>query len=158
MRHRNSGRSLNRTSSHREAMFRNMACSMITSELIKTTLQKQKELRIFLEPLITLAKEDSVANRRLAFSRLRSQSCSWQAFVDLGKRFKERKGGYLSIVKCGFRAGDKAPLAIVELVEKTTVEVHNIKRCHFPPIVRQPEKVTGLVEYFFLQNFNGKRR
>jgi large subunit ribosomal protein L17 len=116
MRHRNSGRRLNRNSSHRSAMFRNMASSLFEKELIKTTLPKAKELRMIAEPLITLAKNDSVANRRLAFSRLRSDEAVGKLFSTLGPRYKERPGGYLRILKIGFRTGDKAPMAYVELV------------------------------------------
>lgn len=116
MRHRKSGRKFSRTSSHRQAMFRNMAVSLVEHELIKTTLPKAKELRRHAEPLITLAKVDSVANRRLAFNRTRSKSAVGKLFTDLGPRYKERPGGYIRILKCGFRAGDKAPMAYVELV------------------------------------------
>ncbi|HVL02160.1 MAG TPA: 50S ribosomal protein L17 [Dongiaceae bacterium] len=116
MRHRNSGRNFSRTSSHRAAMFRNMAVSLVEHELIKTTLPKAKELRRHAEPLITLAKIDSVANRRLAFNRTRSKSAVGKLFTDLGPRYKERPGGYIRILKCGFRSGDKAPMAYVELV------------------------------------------
>ena len=118
MRHRKSGRKFSRTSSHRQAMFRNMAVSLVEHELIKTTLPKAKELRRHAEPLITLAKIDSVANRRLAFSRTRSKSAVGKLFTDLGPRYKERPGGYIRILKCGFRAGDKAPMAYVELVDR----------------------------------------
>jgi large subunit ribosomal protein L17 len=118
MRHRKSGRKLNRNSSHRQAMFRNMAVSLVEHELIKTTLPKAKELRRHAEPLITLAKVDSVANRRLAFNRTRSKSAVGKLFTDLGPRFKERPGGYIRILKCGYRAGDKAPMAYVELVDR----------------------------------------
>ncbi len=112
MRHRKSGRQLNRNSSHRQAMFRNMSVSMIEHELIKTTLPKAKELRGVVEPLITLAKEDSVANRRLAFSRTRSKEAVGKLFDELGPRYQERPGGYLRIIKAGFRTGDKAPMAL----------------------------------------------
>lgn len=118
MRHRLSGRQLNRTSSHRTAMFRNMAASLIEHEIIKTTLPKAKELRRVAEPLITLAKTDSVANRRVAFNRLRSKSVVGKLFTEIGPRYEARPGGYLRIVKCGFRAGDKAPMAYVELVNR----------------------------------------
>ena len=118
MRHRNSGRKFSRTSSHRQAMFRNMAVSLVEHELIKTTLPKAKELRRHAEPLITLAKVDSVANRRLAFNRTRSKAAVGKLFTDLGPRYKERPGGYIRILKCGFRAGDKAPMAYVELVDR----------------------------------------
>jgi large subunit ribosomal protein L17 len=118
MRHRKAGRQLNRNSSHRKAMFRNMAASLIEHELIKTTVPKAKELRRVAEPLITLAKEDNVAKRRLAFSRLRSDSAVGKLFGELGPRYKEREGGYLRILKCGYRPGDKAPMAFVELVDR----------------------------------------
>ena len=118
MRHRKSGRKLNRNSSHRKAMFRNMAVSLVEHELIKTTLPKAKELRRHAEPLITLAKNDSVANRRLAFARTRSAAAVGKLFTDLGPRYKERTGGYIRILKCGYRAGDKAPMAYVELVDR----------------------------------------
>src|SRR5579859_1967466 len=122
MRHQKSGRKLNRTSSHREAMFRNMAASLVTHELIRTTLPKAKELRRVAEPLITLAKTDSVANRRLAFSRLRDKQAVGKLFVELGPRYRERPGGYLRILKCGFRPGDNAPMAYVELVGRPRAE------------------------------------
>ena len=118
MRHRKSGRKFNRTSAHRKAMFRNMTASLVEHELIKTTLPKAKELRRVAEPLITLAKNDSVANRRLAFSRLRSDAAVAKLFDELGPRYSERPGGYLRILKCGFRAGDNAPMAYVELVDR----------------------------------------
>ena len=122
MRHQKSGRKLNRTSSHREAMFRNMAASLIKHELIRTTLPKAKELRRVAEPLITLAKTDGVANRRLAFSRLRDKQAVGKLFVELGPRYSQRPGGYLRILKCGFRAGDNAPMAYVELVDRPRTE------------------------------------
>ncbi len=118
MRHRLSGRKLNRTSSHRQAMFRNMTASLVEHEVIKTTLAKAKELRMIAEPMITLAKEDSVANRRLAFDRLRSKEAVGKLFTDLGPRYAQRPGGYVRIIKCGYRAGDKAPMAYVELVDR----------------------------------------
>ena len=118
MRHQKSGRKLNRTSSHREAMFKNMASSLIKHELIRTTLPKAKELRRVAEPLITLAKKDGVANRRLAFSRLRDKEAVGTLFTTLGPRYATRPGGYLRILKCGFRAGDNAPMAYVELVDR----------------------------------------
>ena len=118
MRHRESGRKLNRNSSHRKAMFRNMAVSLIEHEIIKTTLPKAKELRRIAEPLITMAKTDNLAKRRLAFSRLRDRSIVTKLFNELGPRYKERPGGYLRILKCGFRSGDKAAMAIVELVDR----------------------------------------
>lgn len=122
MRHQKSGRKLNRTSAHREAMFRNMASSLVKHELIRTTLPKAKELRRVAEPLITLAKTDSVANRRLAFARLRDKQAVGKLFVELGPRYRERPGGYLRILKCGFRAGDNAPLAYVELIDRPRTE------------------------------------
>jgi len=122
MRHRKSGRHLNRTSSHRKAMFKNMAVSLFEHEIIKTTLPKAKELRRVAEPLITLAKEDSVANRRLAFARTRSKDAVGKLFNELGPRYQERSGGYLRILKCGFRAGDNAPMAYVELVDRPVAE------------------------------------
>lgn len=117
MRHQKSGRHLGRTSSHRTAMFRNMAASLFRHEQIKTTLPKAKELRRVAEPLITMAKSPSVANRRLAFARLRDRDMVVKLFDDLGVRFKERPGGYLRILKCGNRPGDKAPMAYVQLVD-----------------------------------------
>jgi large subunit ribosomal protein L17 len=122
MRHRKSGRQLNRNSAHRQAMFRNMAVSLIEHEVIKTTLPKAKELRRVAEPLITLAKEDSVANRRLAFSRTRSKEAVGKLFTELGPRYQERPGGYTRILKCGFRTGDAAPMAYIELVGREMVE------------------------------------
>ena len=116
MRHRLSGRQLNRNSSHRQAMFRNMASSLVRHEIIKTTLPKAKELRRVVEPLITLAKIDSVANRRLAFARTRDSEVVGKLFTELGPRYVERAGGYTRILKCGLRAGDKAPMAYIELV------------------------------------------
>jgi len=118
MRHRKSGRQLNRNSSHRKAMFQNMANSLFRHEIIKTTLPKAKELRRVAEPLITLAKEDNVAQRRLAFSRLRDKEMVAKLFTQLAPRYKERPGGYLRILKCGFRPGDAAPMAYVELVDR----------------------------------------
>ena len=118
MRHRKSGRHLNRTSSHRKAMFKNMSVSLFEHELIKTTLPKAKELRRVAEPLITLAKEDSVANRRLAFARTRSKEAGGKLFNELGPRYEARPGGYIRIMKCGFRPGDNAPMAYVELVDR----------------------------------------
>ena len=118
MRHRSSGRKLNRNSAHRKAMFRNMTISLVEHEQIKTTLPKAKELRIFAEPLITLAKNDSVANRRLAFDRIRSKATIGKLFSELGPRYQTRPGGYIRILKCGFRSGDNAPMAIVELLDR----------------------------------------
>lgn len=118
MRHRKAGRKFNRTSAHREAMFKNMAASLFKNELIKTTLPKAKELRRIAEPLITMAKVDGVANRRLAFARLRDKEAVGKLFVELGPRYQARPGGYLRILKCGFRAGDNAPMAYVELVDR----------------------------------------
>ena len=122
MRHLKSGRKFNRTSSHREAMFKNMASSLFVHGLIKTTLPKAKELRRVAEPLITLAKIDGVANRRLAFDRLRDKAAVGVLFTELGPRYRERKGGYLRILKCGFRNGDAAPMAYVELVDRPQTE------------------------------------
>lgn len=118
MRHLNAGRRFGRTSSHRQAMFRNMTASLIRHEVIRTTLAKAKELRRFAEPLITRSKSDSVANRRLAFARLRDKFSVAKLFTDLGPRYVNRPGGYMRILKCGHRPGDKAPLAIVELVDR----------------------------------------
>jgi large subunit ribosomal protein L17 len=118
MRHQKSGRKFSRTSAHREAMFRNMAVSLFKHELIRTTLPKAKELRRVAEPLITLAKTDGVANRRLAFARLRDKEAVGNLFTKLGPRYASRPGGYLRILKCGFRAGDNAPMAYVELVDR----------------------------------------
>ncbi|HKJ08312.1 MAG TPA: 50S ribosomal protein L17 [Gammaproteobacteria bacterium] len=118
MRHRNIGRQLSRNSSHRKAMLRNMAASLVRHEAIKTTLPKAKELRRVAEPLITMAKSDSVHKRRLAFSRLRDRDAVTKLFDNLGPRYKERPGGYLRILKMGFRAGDNAPMALVELVDR----------------------------------------
>ncbi len=118
MRHRKSGRHLNRTSAHRKAMFRNMASSLFEHEVIKTTLPKAKELRRVAEPLITLAKNDSVANRRLALARTGSKAAVGKLFSELGPRYQDRAGGYTRILKCGFRPGDAAPMAFIELVDR----------------------------------------
>ena len=118
MRHMKSGRKLNRTSSHREAMFKNMAASAIKHELIRTTLPKAKELRRVVEPLITLSKEPTLANRRLAFDRLRDRAIVTKLFAEIGPRYKARPGGYTRILKMGFRVGDNAPMAFVELVDR----------------------------------------
>ena len=126
MRHRKSGRQLNRNSSHRQAMFRNMASSLIGHEIIKTTLPKAKELRRVVEPLITLAKVDSVANRRLAFARTRNTETVAKLFNELGPRFTQRAGGYTRILKCGFRAGDNAPMAYIELVDRPEVSSEEV--------------------------------
>ena len=123
MRHRKSGRKLNRNSAHRKAMYRNMAASLIKHETIKTTLPKAKELRRVIEPLITIAKNDAVASRRLAFDRLRDKEAVGKLFVELGPRFKERPGGYLRILKMGFRRGDAAPMAIVQLLDQPEADV-----------------------------------
>ena len=123
MRHRKSGRHLNRTSSHRKAMFQNMANSLFRHEIIKTTLPKAKELRRVAEPLITMAKEDSVAKRRLAFARMRDKEMVGKLFAELAPRYKDRPGGYLRILKCGFRPGDAAPMAYVELVDRPRADV-----------------------------------
>ena len=137
MRHMKSGRKLNRTSSHREAMFKNMASSLFKHELIKTTLPKAKELRRVAEPLITLGKVDSVANRRLAFSRLRDKEAVGNLFTTLGPRYAARPGGYLRILKCGFRAGDNAPMAYVELVDRPQAAADRVRltRRDRPPAV-----------------------
>ena len=127
MRHMKSGRLLNRTSSHRKAMFRNMAVSLFRHEQIRTTLPKAKELRRVAEPVITLAKESSVANRRLAFNRLRDREIVTKLFDDLGKRFQDRPGGYLRILKCGYRTGDKAPMAYVQLVDSVDQDAEEAK-------------------------------
>ena len=116
MRHKISGRRLNKTGSHRNAMMKNMTASLIEHEIIKTTLPKAKELRVFAEPFITLAKQDSVHNRRIAFNRLRNKATVGKLFSDIGPRYQERPGGYLRVLKCGFRTGDKAPMAYVEMV------------------------------------------
>ncbi|TNE76638.1 MAG: 50S ribosomal protein L17 [Gammaproteobacteria bacterium] len=126
MRHRYSGRKLSRTGAHRRAMFRNMTASLVEHELIKTTLPKAKELRRYAEPLITLAKQDSVANRRLAFSRLRDKAAVGKLFGELGPRYEGRPGGYIRILKCGLRTGDAAPMAYVELVDRPEVEAVEI--------------------------------
>ncbi len=123
MRHRKSGRSFSRDSAHRTAMFRNMTTSLVEHEIIKTTLAKAKELRTIAEPLITLAKEDSVANRRLAFRRVRNKATVGKLFTELGPRYQERPGGYIRILKCGYRDGDSAPMAWVELVDRPEPEI-----------------------------------
>lgn len=120
MRHRKAGRKLNRNSSHRKAMFSNMVNSLVKHELIKTTLPKAKELRRYIEPLITVSKEDSVTKRRYVFDRIRSKETVGKLFTDLGPRYKERTGGYTRVIKCGYRAGDNAPMAIIELVDRPT--------------------------------------
>jgi large subunit ribosomal protein L17 len=125
MRHRKSGRKFNTDSSHRKAIFQNMTISLVEHELIKTTLPKAKELRRFAEPLITLSKVDSVANRRLAFDRLRSDAAVGKLFSEIGPRYLARPGGYLRVLKAGFRSGDNAPMAYVELVDRPKAEVTN---------------------------------
>lgn len=125
MRHRKSGRKFNINSSHRKALFSNMVSSLFKHELIKTTLPKAKELRSYAEPLITLSKEDSVAKRRLAFSRLRDRDVVTKLFNELGPRYKNRSGGYLRIMKCGFRSGDDAPMAYVELVDRSVAIIED---------------------------------
>ena len=122
MRHSKSGRKLNRNSSHRKAMFRNMANSLFEHEIIKTTVPKAKELRRVAEPLITMAKEDSVAHRRLAFDRMRDKATVGKLFDEIGPRYVERPGGYLRIMKCGYRTGDKAPMAYVELIGRPRLD------------------------------------
>lgn len=126
MRHRHAGRRLNRTSSHRQAMFKNMAVSLMRHEIIKTTLPKAKDLRRVVEPLITLAKMDSVAGRRLAFARLRDREIVTKLFNELGPRYKTRPGGYTRVLKYGFRLGDKAPMAIIELVDRSMEKIEDI--------------------------------
>ncbi len=125
MRHRKSGRQLNRNSSHRQAMFKNMANSLVEHELIRTTLPKAKELRRVIEPMITRAKVDSVANRRVIFSKTRDNAVTAKLFTDLGPRYTNRPGGYLRILKCGYRAGDKAPMAYVELIDRPITEIED---------------------------------
>jgi large subunit ribosomal protein L17 len=127
MRHRQSNRKLNRTTSHRLAMFRNMSVSLLKHEIIKTTLPKAKELRRFVEPLITLGKEPSLANHRLAFDRLRDRDMVVKLFGELGPRYKTRPGGYLRILKYGFRNGDNAPMALVELVDRPETDVELVE-------------------------------
>jgi large subunit ribosomal protein L17 len=127
MRHRNGLRKLNRTSSHRQAMFRNMANSLLRHELIKTTLPKAKELRRVVEPMITLGKKPSLANRRLAFDRLRDRDMVVKLFDELGPRYTARNGGYLRILKCGFRDGDNAPMAYVELLDRPDAEAVEVE-------------------------------
>ncbi len=122
MRHHHSGRQLNRNSTHRTAMFRNMSASLFRHEIIRTTLAKAKELRRVAEPMITTAKKDSVANRRLVFSRLRDKEMVGKLFAELGPRYESRPGGYLRILKCGYRPGDAAPMAYVELVDRPIEE------------------------------------
>ena len=122
MRHRNIGRQLSRNSSHRKALLRNMTVSLVRHEVIRTTLPKAKELRRVVEPLITLAKDDTVAKRRLVFSRTRDKEVVGKLFTDLGPRYQERAGGYTRILKCGFRPGDNAPMAIIELVDRPVEE------------------------------------
>ena len=127
MRHRQSGRKLNRNSSHRKAMFSNMAASLMRHEVISTTLPKAKELRRVAEPLITMAKSDSVHKRRLAFARLRDREVVTKLFNELGPRYQNRPGGYLRILKTGFRAGDKAPMALVELVDRPQTDAEEFE-------------------------------
>jgi large subunit ribosomal protein L17 len=133
MRHRKSGRHLNRTSSHRQAMFRNMAVSLIEHEVIRTTVPKAKELRRVVEPLITLARQDSVANRRLAFDRTRSKAAVGKLFTEVGPRYANRPGGYTRILKCGQRPGDAAPMAFVELVDRPPRSSANTPSAVVPP-------------------------
>ena len=122
MRHRKSGRHLSRTSAHQRAMFKNMSASLLRHECIKTTVPKAKELRRVVEPLITLAKADSLAHRRLAYARLRDREMVTKLFTEIGPRYQERPGGYTRILKCGFRVGDNAPMALVELVDRPEIE------------------------------------
>jgi large subunit ribosomal protein L17 len=123
MRHRKAGRKLNRNSSHRKALLKNLAIALIEQDIIKTTLPKAKELRKVIEPLITLAKEDTVANRRLAFNKLRSDAAVAKLFTEISVNAKERKGGYTRIIKAGFRPGDKADMAYIELVDRNLDDV-----------------------------------
>jgi len=127
MRHRKAGRKLNRNSSHRKALLKNLALALIEQDIIRTTLPKAKELRKFIEPLITLGKEDTVANRRLAFSRLRSDSAVAKLFTEISVNSKDRKGGYTRIIKAGFRPGDKADMAFIELVDRSTSDEVSIE-------------------------------
>ena len=122
MRHRHSGRQLNRNSSHRKAMFKNMAVSLLRHEIIRTTLPKAKELRRVVEPLITRGKTDSVANRRIIFARIRDNEITAKLFTEIGPRYQDRPGGYVRILKCGFRKGDRAPMAYVELIDRPIIE------------------------------------
>ncbi len=122
MRHRKSGRNLSRTNSHRKAMFFNMSNSIISHEMIKTTVPKAKEVRRYLEPLVTLSKKDSVSNRRIAFAKLRDKAAVGKLFSEIGPRYQERPGGYLRILKCGFRKGDTAPMAVVEFVDRVVLQ------------------------------------
>lgn len=141
MHHRKSGRKLGRTSSHRKALFRNMSCSLIKHQLIKTTVPKAKELRRVIEPLITLAKKDSVANRRLAFSRLNNKEAVKALFEDLGPRFTDRPGGYLRIVKCGYRQGDAAPMAYVQLLnEECKPKAKKVQKADEKPAPKKAKK------------------
>jgi len=127
MRHRKSGRQLNRNASHRKAMFKNMACSLFEHEVIRTTVPKAKELRRVTEPMITIAKVDSVANRRLIFARTGSKAMVGKLFTEIGPRYAERPGGYTRILKCGFRTGDKAPMAFVEMVDRPIPDFDNVE-------------------------------
>ncbi|WP_462160760.1 50S ribosomal protein L17 [Pseudoalteromonas maricaloris] len=141
MRHRKSGRQLNRNSSHRKAMFSNMAGSLVKHEIIKTTLPKAKELRRVIEPLITLAKTDSVANRRLAFARTRDKEVVGKLFTEIGPRFADRPGGYTRILKCGFRTGDNAPMAYIELLDRpATEEVQRRAVCRVISLIKDTKK------------------
>jgi len=139
MRHRQSGRQLNRNSSHRKAMFRNMASSLFEHEVIKTTVPKAKELRRVVEPLITRAKSDSVANRRIVFNRIRNRDMVSKLFAELGPRYQSRPGGYLRILKCGFRTGDNAPMAIVELVDRPELAVDETENAEIEAVTAQKE-------------------
>jgi len=146
MRHRKSGKKLNRNSSHRQAMFRNMAVSLIEHEVIKTTLVKAKELRRFAEPLITLSKEDSVANRRLVFDRTRSKATVGKLFSDIGPRSINRQGGYTRILKCGFRKGDAAPMAFIELVDRAELEDEDASLGQSQDSEQRDSEATDVVE------------
>ena len=137
MRHRKSGRKLNRNSAHRKALFKNLAIALIEQDIIKTTLPKAKELRSFIEPLITIGKEDTVANRRHVFSKLRSEEAVAKLFTEISVNAKERKGGYTRIIKAGFRAGDKADMAFIELVDRKLEEDITVE-----PELKEKETVT----------------
>lgn len=144
MRHRKSGRHLSRTSSHRTAMFQNMVVSLIEHEIIKTTLPKAKELRRVAEPLITIAKNDSVANRRLVFDRTRSKMAVGKLFSDLGPRFKDRPGGYTRILKSGFRPGDAAPVAYIELVDRPVAFEDDLDMSDIDEDIKDVEEIENL--------------
>lgn len=145
MRHRKSGRKFNRDSAHRRAMFRNLTVSLVEHEVIKTTLMKAKELRRVAEPLITLAKQDSVANRRLAFSRLGNKAAVTKLFEELGPRFDKRPGGYVRVLKCGFRQGDSAPMAYIELLDRPA-EGEFVEEVEAAPVAKSAPKTEAPAE------------